>query len=78
MPTATRPSTEQRASIMRVHIRRQLAAGGGVPTPVEIVGDVGGTIPLAYQVLSEFPQYVRPTGPRRAPTVQRVTSVSAV
>lgn len=77
MQAAARPSTAQRASFMRVHIRRQIAAGGGVPTPVEIVGDVGGTVPLAYQVLSEFPQYVRPTGPRRSPTVRRVTSVPA-
>ena len=42
-----RPSTTQRASCMRGHVRRQLAAGGAFPTAEDIVKDVGGAVPLA-------------------------------
>jgi hypothetical protein len=73
MRHATRPSTEQRASFMRVYVRRQLVAGGEYPTPAEVTEEVGGDVGLAMQVLDEFPEHERPRRPRRRPTMRRTS-----
>ena len=71
MQHTTRPSTTERASFMRVHIRKQLVVGGECPTPAEVVSAIGGTVELAIQVLGELPGYERPTRPRREPSMRR-------
>jgi hypothetical protein len=73
MHDATRPSTTQRTSFMRVHIRRTLGAGGPLPTPAEVVAAIGGSVPLAFQVLCEFPQFARSADSPR-PAMRRTTS----
>ena len=75
MDSRTRPSTERRASCMRVFVRRVIAGGGGVPTASEVVEAVGGTVSLALQVLAEFPQYQAAQQNRRRPTLRGVPRV---
>jgi len=69
----TRTSTTQRASFMRVHVKRVLGAGGPLPTPTEVVADIGGTVPLAFHILCEFPQFARYADSRR-PAMRTVIS----
>lgn len=60
---------------MRVHVRRVMAGGGIVPTASEVVEAVGGTVSLALQVLSEFPEYQLMQGARRHPSLRGVSRV---
>ena len=76
MRHATRPSTEQRASFMRVYIRRQLIGGGEIPTPDEVAQEIGGTVELARQVLDEFPENRERLRPPRRPSIRRTAGVS--
>jgi len=76
MSHIARPSTAQCASLMRVYVRRTLGAGGACPTPIEVVEDVGGTVALAIEVLSVFPEYQRNIVQRRSPTIRRMASVT--
>lgn len=77
MRHATRPSTEQRASFMRVYVRRQLVAEGEYPTPTEVTEEVGGDVGLAMQVLDEFPGDSKSARPRRRPTMRRASARTA-
>ncbi len=77
MDSRTRPSTERRASCMRVFVRRVIAGGGGVPTASEVVEAVGGTVSLALQVLAEFPQYQAAQQKRRRPTLRGLPRAGA-
>jgi len=75
MDTRARPSTERRASCMRVHVRRVMGGGGVVPTASEVVEAVGGTVSLALQVLAEFPDYLIVHGQRRSPSLREMPPV---
>lgn len=47
----------QRVPQMRKFVRQLIADGKPVPTPEEIVSEIGPSVGLAIEVLNEFPEY---------------------
>ena len=52
---------DERRPRMRDYIRHQLADGGTIPTPEQLVGEIGGPPGLAIEILCEFPEYEQAT-----------------